>query len=317
MLTGTWRGTYRYGSLEYPDDQAPVTFFVSITEDAQGRLTGEVQDSADEGGSPEPGEVEGKRRGRDVLISKTMPVYYMGYEDGLVDLSTWLRVEYRHTVAPEDLPPIVIEYSGTLDEEERKIEGVWTILAVAIEVPDEGPVDLGSGSGAFTMEKVSDETSDVTRAFGDAPQELKVPSVPVVNTTERLFEPDALRVELTETRAVDPCPCCQGGRQVRAGNVYFSGQLCASFLAYTTDGPGQHDIDADLIFGHWDEPRSAVSLIESETEGVPRVTFVDAGERTIAQSRRIEHTLSPQEVNGSELELHALAVWRAVRRSLT
>jgi hypothetical protein len=255
------------------------------------------------------------------MFYKTMPSQYVGYEDGLVDLSTWLRIEFHHEVDPGDLPPQDIEYSGTLDDEAGVIRGFWDIVEHAIEVPGEGLIDLGCGSGTFTMEKISDETSDVTSAFGDEPNDLKRPSVPVKSTIERLSDPDNLRVEVTSTREVDPCPCCRGTRRIRAGHVHLGTGRVGSFLIYTTEGVGQHEVEADLIFGAWEndapsEERTAVSLVEHDHDGIQTVTFLDASKRPIAESSGVGHAASPDEFEGTMFEVYALSLWRGIRRVL-
>ena len=77
----------------------------------------------------------------------------------------------------------------------------------------------------------------------------------------------------------------------------------------------------DLIFGEWEsdapsEARTAVSLVEHDHDGVPTVALLDASRRPIAESNDVGHAASPDEIQGTMMEMYALSLWRGIRRLL-
>ena len=116
---GTWHGFYMYDNpIDGPTDYQ-VPFTITLVQDKDGKLTGNAQDDADEGGVEEPAVVVGQIINDAIGFEKRMPVLRVDYDDG------------THVTDEENA--YTVFYKGSYNYAKSKFFGNWSIPAASIQ----------------------------------------------------------------------------------------------------------------------------------------------------------------------------------------
>ena len=115
------------------------------------------------------------------------------------------------------------------------------------------------------------------------------------------------------------CDCCGRASRSVAGTVYDRGSASAAYWKHWTVGHlNETGANLDLVVGPWGEgtspeDRYAVALVHREqADGTPSLMVVDAYDRPAANGRLANTGLRREDVIGTPLAAHILAMTDAI-----
>jgi hypothetical protein len=153
VVTGTWRGEYRFDRSERILPGTAVAFIMNVNQGWFGWYRGTVNDDADLG-MPGTGIIRGRIKYPHIWFKKLMPICYVFTKDKRrVKLSEFLSEQ--GCVNEPDYAHPSIKYSGTFSEP-TTAEGIWEISATSIRLRRGQLVRMPRLTGKWYCERATD-----------------------------------------------------------------------------------------------------------------------------------------------------------------
>ena len=150
-MTGVWRGVYGYVATPDRPQKPSAAFTLKLKQGWFAHFTGSVTDDAPQG-VPGLGTIDGFFNSPAVKFIKQQPVGYIQSGDRRMTLR-------EHIVAAgyeclRELPGTPITYKGTFLDANR-MQGIWSIAARRIPLPDGKSVNTAEASGYWCAEFIT------------------------------------------------------------------------------------------------------------------------------------------------------------------
>lgn len=146
-VTGTWHGTFTFGTAERTPPPDPVVFTLVLEQGWFGRITGTVTENGP-GSMPGTGVVKGSFSFPYIRFTKCMPVCCVLKQNGeVVTLREFLRAQ-GHDDA-RDLPHPPVFYEGELSGP-NLAHGTWTVEASSIALGNGRAIQVPEARGDWS-----------------------------------------------------------------------------------------------------------------------------------------------------------------------
>ncbi len=161
-MTGVWRGVYGYVATPDRPQNPAVAFTLKLKHGWFTHFTGSVTDDAPHG-APGTGTIYGDFNAPAVKFIKQLPVAYFQSGGRRMTLREYIIAKGYECL--RELPGPPITYQGMFLDTNR-MQGIWTVAARRIPLPDGKSVSMAEASGYWCAEFI---TGDLKASPADGP----------------------------------------------------------------------------------------------------------------------------------------------------